>query len=271
MAVTAAGLAETRAAFDGVAAVYGDQNEANPILAAMRARTIAAIRTHVPVGGHLLDLGCGPGTDALTLAGCGYRITAIDASPAMVEAARHRVARAGLADRVGLRRLGIHELQHLPLEPLDGAYSDFGPLNCVPDLAAVARDLATRLRPGAALIASVIGRICPWEIALYAARRDWPRLRVRFADDFVGVPLDGQTVWMRYYSPRTFTAIFERAGFSRVALRALGVLVPPPYLDHVARRHPLAVARLQALEDQVAAWPGVRSLGDHFLIVLTKG
>lgn len=270
MALTAAALSETRAAFDAVAAVYGDQNEANPILAAMRARTIATIRSHVPMGGHLLDLGSGPGTDALTLARWGYRVTGIDASPAMVEAARHGIARAGLGDRVCVRRLGIHELQHLPLEPLDGAYSDFGPLNCVPDLAAVARQLAIRLRPGAPLIASVIGRICPWEIAVYAARRDWARIRVRFADEFVSVPLEGQTVWTRYYSPRTFAAIFEQAGFFQVSLRGLGVLAPPPYLDHVARRHPVAVARLQALEDQVAAWPGVRSIGDHFLIVLKK-
>ena len=100
-------LAETQAAFDGVAADYGRQNEANPILAAMRARTIATIRAAVPPGAHLLDLGCGPATDAVTLGHLGFRITGIDASRAMIDTARegaepaHRKTRTTILGRRG--------------------------------------------------------------------------------------------------------------------------------------------------------------------------
>ena len=45
----------------------------------------------------------------------------------------------------------------------DAAFSNFGPLNCVEDLPAVARQLHEVLRPGGVLVASVIGRVCPWE------------------------------------------------------------------------------------------------------------
>lgn len=41
-------------------------------------------------GGHILDAGCGSGRDAAAFLSCGYRVTAIDASPAMVKAAKHR-------------------------------------------------------------------------------------------------------------------------------------------------------------------------------------
>ena len=102
-------LAETQAAFDGVAADYGRQNEANPILAAMRARTIATIRAAVPPGAHLLDLGCGPATDAVTLGHLGFRITGIDASRAMIDTARERVRAEGLHEMIELRHLGIHQ------------------------------------------------------------------------------------------------------------------------------------------------------------------
>jgi len=271
VAVTARVLIEeTRHAFDGVAAVYDRTNAENVTLCEMRRRTLAAIRAHVPRGGAIIDLGCGPGTDAETLVASGYSVTAIDWSPAMVEEARCRIARAGLEGRVQVHQLGIHELDGLRPAIFDAACSNFGPLNCVPSLADAARLIAKRLRPGGVLVASVIGRVCPWEIALYVSRGDWARLRVRFARSFVAVPLGGRTVWTRYYSPREFERTFAAAGFTRVSLRALGICVPPPYMVGFAERHPSLVASLQRLEDRLASVPMVRALGDHFLMVLQK-
>jgi 2-polyprenyl-3-methyl-5-hydroxy-6-metoxy-1,4-benzoquinol methylase len=261
---------DTRHAFDGVAASYHQSNVENPLLAAMRQRTIALVQRHAPEGGRLLDLGCGPGSDAEVLGKAGYCVTGVDASPAMVAEAQQRMRHAALGDRVSLRNLGIHELDRLPPGTFDVAYSNFGPLNCVPNLQNVARSLAHRLEPGGMLIASVIGRICPWEIALYLARRDWARVRIRFERSFVAVPLEGRTVWMRYYSPAEFTAAFTTAGFRRHSLRALGLVVPPPYLQAFAGRHPALIGTLQAVEDRIGTWPGARNMGDHFLIALRK-
>ena len=54
------------------------------------------------------------------------------------------------------------------------------------------------------------------------------------------------------------------------ALRTLGLVVPPPYLQGFAGRHLSLVATLRRVEDAVGAWPGVRASGDHFLIVMRK-
>src|SRR5262249_22943342 len=221
-------------------------------------------------GGRILDLGCGPGLDDESLAREGYRVTAIDWSPHMVEQARTRIAAAGLSDRVAIRHLGIHQLERLPGEVFDAAFSNFGPLNCVPDLAAAAVNIAARLRPGGLVIASVIGRICPWEIALYASRGNWNRARIRFAADPVRVPLNGQTVWMRYYAPEQFSRVFAAAGFVRVETRGLGGFAPPPYLEAFAKRHPLVTGMLTRLDDLVGGWPLFRRCGDHFLIVMKR-
>ena len=129
-------LADTRHAFDGVAGSYDEANGGNPILCAMRARLHRTLTARVSAGAHLLDLGCGPGTDAVDLAASGYRVTAIDWSPAMVEEARRRARVGGVADRVDIQHVGIHEIERL--EPagasFDAVYSNFGPLNCVSDL-----------------------------------------------------------------------------------------------------------------------------------------
>ncbi|MCU1381894.1 MAG: class SAM-dependent methyltransferase [Acidobacteria bacterium] len=271
MGVTRA-LLDTREAFDGVAAGYDRSNRDNPLLCAMRDRVQRTITALVPPGSRLLDLGCGPGTDATTMAIAGYRVTAIDWSPAMVDEARRRVVDAGVESSVDVQHVGIHEVDRLEdaAARFDAAYANFGPLNCVADLAAAAPRLAATLRPGGLLIASVIGRVCPWEIALYAARGNWSRALIRFRRGVVPVPLDGRTVWTRYISPGECERAFAPAGLRRVSLRALGLLTPPPYLQAFADRHPALVDRLQRAEDRCAGWPVLRGWGDHFVIVMRK-
>jgi SAM-dependent methyltransferase len=44
----------------------------------------------LPEGGAILDLGCGPGFHAARMASKGFRVSAIDATPAFVEAAREK-------------------------------------------------------------------------------------------------------------------------------------------------------------------------------------
>ena len=114
-------LVDTQHAFDGVAEGYHRSNAENPLLCAMRERTLAAVTAYVKPGATLLNLGCGPGTDDEVLARAGYRITAIDSSAAMVDEARRRIARAGLGDRVRVHCLGIQELDRLPAETFDVA------------------------------------------------------------------------------------------------------------------------------------------------------
>ena len=271
MGVMTRALFETREAFDGVAAGYDRSNAENPLLCAMRSRLHGVVRAFVPRGMRLLDLGCGPGTDAVVFASRGYHVTGVDWSLAMVDAARLKTREAGVAGGVDLHHLGIHELDRLgDIPAFAAAYSNFGPLNCVVDLPAAARRIADRLAPGGVLIASVIGRVCPWEIARYAARGDLARIAVRFRRGLVPVPLDGRTVWTRYFHPREFEAIFAAAGMTPVSLRALGLFVPPPYLHPFASRHPRLIAALQRAEDRWGGSPLLRAWGDHFLVVLRK-
>jgi SAM-dependent methyltransferase len=270
VAVIERALLDTQHAFDSVAAEYDRSNSENPTLCAMRRRVLAEVERQVSRGGRILDLGCGPGADDEVLARAGYDVTAIDWSPAMVEQTRRRIVKAGLAERIEVQHLGIHQLDQLDAGAFDAAYSNFGPLNCVPDLLDAAHHIAARLVPNGVLIASVIGRICPWEIALYGGRGEWGRVRVRFASDAVAVPLNGRTVWTRYYSPAEFERACQPAGFVRVSLSALALFAPPPYMKSFAERHPGLADGLLRIDDAVGRWPGLRSLGDHFLMVLRK-
>jgi len=260
-------LQATQAAFDSVAANYDGPLGNNAIIQHFRARLWREVEQRVSRSSRLLDIGCGTGLDAEHFAGLGYEVVATDWSPNMVERTRARISVSGLSDWTTVRLLGAHELDELRGERFDSIYSDLGPLNCVPDLARVAQACALLLGPGGLLIASVMGRVCPWEWAYYTLRGD--RVRAQFRQQRASVPvaLNGETVWTRYYTPQEFYRVFERE-FVLTFYRGLGVFLPPPYLwrDRIRR----FITPLGWLDDGLATWPGLRSIGDHFLMVLTR-
>ena len=260
----------TAQAFDSVAEEYDAANRRNVLLDAMRTRSLRMLAAYAPAGAHVLDLGCGPGTDFDALLRRGYTVTAVENSPRMADQARARAVALGATDRVEVCQLAIEDIASLAPATFDVAYSSFGPLNCVTDLRRVAASVAARIRPGGALVASVIGRMCPWEMACYAWKRNRRRIAVRFSHGFVPVPLGEETVWTRYYWPGEFAKPFLDAGFLRVELRALGLVTPPPYMDAAAQKYPRTTQVLDAIEDRVASLPLMRSCGDHFLIALAR-
>jgi SAM-dependent methyltransferase len=263
-------LGATQDAFDSVAADYDGPRGNNALIQNMRREMWHWLDATFAPRSRLLDIGCGTGLDAIRLAQRGHHVTATDWSSQMVLRTRDRAAGQFLTDRVQAIPLGAHELHRQDAEcAYDGAYSNLGPLNCVPDLGCVAHECARLLRPGGALVFTVIGRVCPWEIAHYLRRRRWARVKVRFARGFVPVGMNGHTIWTRYYAPREFYRAFERH-FTLVRYRGLCVFAPPPYLTWIRERHPGAYERLWRLDRQVSGWPLLRAMGDHFLMVMRK-
>jgi SAM-dependent methyltransferase len=262
-------LVRTRAAFDSVAADY-DGTRTSALLRDMRADVWRYLEPRFAPGSRLLDIGCGPGEDAEHFAALGHRVTAIDWSPRMVERARARAAQPSLHGRLEALCLGAQQLERLPgVATFDGAYSNLGPLNCVPDLQSVAAQCARLLVAGAPLVMVVMGRWCPWEMVHYGLRGRWARIRVRFAPGGAEVGLNGHRVWTAYYTPREVMRAFARA-FEFVHCRGLALCAPPPYLTEFARRRPRTYQWLRGLDQRFAGWPLLRQLGDHFILHLRR-
>jgi ubiquinone/menaquinone biosynthesis C-methylase UbiE len=261
-------LLDTQRAFDSVAADYDGPRGNNELIQRMRGMMWKTIGSELPVGSRLLDIGCGTGLDAVEFARHGYDVVASDWSPEMIERTRARAVDANLASKVSAVHLGVQQL-HLLGGTFDGIYSNFGPLNCAPDMRAVADECARLVRPGGRLVFSVMGRICPWEVGHYALRRRFQRAGVRFARGVQSVGMNGHTIWTYYYMPREFYAAFEEH-FELGSYRALSLFLPPPYMVDRYRRRPAFYERLGRMDDHLGGLPLLRDMGDHFLIVMHR-
>lgn len=263
-------LHETQDAFDSVAADYDGKRGNNALIQDMREEMWRWLDATFAPGSRLIDLGCGTGLDAARMARLGHRVTATDWSPAMVRRTSDRAHAERLGDRLRALNIGAHELCRLEgTGAFDGAYSNLGALNCLPDLQAVSGECARLLKPGGALVFTVIGRVCPWELGHYLLRGRWARARVRYARGAVPVSMNQRTVWTSYYSPREFYRAF-RGHFSLTHYRGVCVFAPPPYLTWVRERHALWHQRLWRLDRRIAGWPLLRAIGDHFLMVMRR-
>jgi SAM-dependent methyltransferase len=261
-------LLETQRAFDSVAADYDGPRGNNELIQRMRLALWDAVPGELTAGGRLLDLGCGTGIDAVEFASRGFKVVATDWSPQMIGRTAARAAAQGLQSKVTALHLGVQQLHRLE-DAFDGIYSNFGPLNCAPDLPAVAAECARLLRPGGKLVFSVMGRICPWELLHYAVRGRFKRACVRAARGATAVGMNRHTIWTYYYLPGEFYRAFARH-FSLDGYRALSLFMPPPYLVDYYRRHRAWCERLGRLDDRLGGLPLLRGMGDHFLIVMRR-
>ena len=253
------------AAFDALAPSYDTEFTAGCLGSLYRRAVWRRLDRTFLSGGRVLDLGCGTGEDAVHLAEAGMRVLAIDASPVMTDVARAKAARRGVPERVEVRELAIERLDELAGSgPFDAVLSNFGALNCVEDLGAVARSLAALTGPGARVALCLMGPLVPWEWAWHllggSPEKAFRRLRRG------GASWHGLRV--RYPTPGTVRRAFR--GFRVQRTSALGALVPPPYAEAWAVRHPVLVRRLDLCERRVEAIAPLPWLADHFLMELVR-
>lgn len=250
-------------AFDRLATEYDDGFTRTVLGDRLRRAVWTRLDTLFKPGDRVLELACGTGEDAVHLGRRGVKVLATDASAEMVRVAGAKVERAGLD--VQVRRLAVEALAELDEPPFDGALSNFGGLNCVTDLSTTGRALAARIRPGGVAVLCVMGPVVPWEWGWFLGHGQPGKAFRRLKPGGV----DWRGLRIRYPSIGTLRRAFA-PGFRMRRVSALGALLPPPYTESWAAKHPKMIGRLDRWERRLDTVPPFPWLADHYLMELER-
>jgi SAM-dependent methyltransferase len=258
----------THAPFDALSEGYDRGFTFSKIGQAQRSAVWKDLSRTFRSGDRVLEIGCGTGIDAGFLAERGVQVVACDSSPAMIRVAARRVREMGAStNTIDLRVLAAENLGALEREaPFDGAFSNFAALNCVEDLHAVGESLGRLLKPGGTALLCFLGPCCFWEIIWYL-RKASPRKAFRRWDS-AGVTAKlapEASVHVRYYGVRSLERIFAPA-FRLRSWSGIGLMVPPSYVESVAKQFPSLLTLAEQSDRVLARCPVIRGFSDHILL-----
>ena len=179
------------------------------------------VEPHIPgfaefprwAGKRVLEIGCGIGTDTISFARAGARVTAVDLSEESIALARQRAELMGLADRITFHCGNAEELpSFVPVEEHDLVYS-FGVIHHAPHPERILEQARQYLKPGGTLKVMVYNRRS-WKVLAIALRygrgRFWD-LRRAVADH--SEAQFGCPVTYTYSTPE-LAAILRRLGYT---------------------------------------------------------
>jgi len=130
-----ADVAATRSAYDTVARDYADQLRSELDRKPMERAMLAAFAELVAAGGHVAEVGCGPGRITAHLAELGLSVEGVDLSPGMIAVAREE--HPSLAFSVGTMEaldfadaslagvVAWYSIIHIPDDRLPGVLAEF--------------------------------------------------------------------------------------------------------------------------------------------------
>lgn len=255
-------------AFSRQAPIFDAIDVANPIIAWMRAHVHQLHDRYIHPGQHVLEVTGGTGIDAVRMAQRGVRVTATDVAPGMVEQLRYKVDAHGVADRMDVMSMDVHDLSPIAGMSFDHVTSNFGGLNCSDRLPQVVRALALHVRSGGTLILVVMPPWCIWELASVLTR-GWVSATRRLRGGGVASNVEGITFPSWYYRPgELIDAVSDLCDVD--ACLPLGLVTPPPHHGQRAVRRPAPYRALMWVDDRLARWRWQASLADHFVLVLRR-
>lgn len=155
-------------------------------------------------GKSALDVGCGAGLLAEPLARLGAQVTAVDAAPELIAAARTHASGAGLA--IDYRACGVEEL--------GGEYdlvTSMEVIEHVADPQAFINELAARLKPDGLLILSTPNRTA------------WSKLlTITLAEGFGHIPKDTHD-FDKFIDPEAMRGLLAQAGMQVIDVEGIAI------------------------------------------------
>jgi len=262
---------DVEAAFDGVAENYDEHILGNPMNLWLRNRSVNYLCKIFRPGELVLEVGCGTGTETISLAKHGVRIIASDISSKMLEVLTRKAKDAGLSTMIVPLHARTYELKErlkqMDCEKIDGAYSTYGAINTEPRLAGLFQDLHSIIRPEGYLVLGVWNKYCLYEMLGYSLKLNPSMAFARLRNP---VPVGRSRFCITSYAYSVGSLMKYTTGLFRLRkVYGVQILLPASNLIKYLPPEPLLslVKKVDVALESHYPW---NNLGDHFLGVYSR-
>lgn len=251
-------------AFSRKADAYDAFGEEHINLARLRRKVYDHVLRFAQPIDRILELNAGTGIDAAFFASRGYAVHAIDIAPGMLDHLAAKIDQQHLRDRLAYQSLSFTDLDRVEGGPFHYVFSNFGGLNCIPDLSWVTRHLPKILAPGGKLTWVIMPPICPWEIALLLKGKVRIATR-RLRRGGTLAHVEGTRFMTYYFTPQH---VLKTLGpnFRLLRLEGLSVFTPPADRLDFPRRFPRLYRTLVKIDDALSPHAPFNHWGDFFIL-----
>ncbi len=255
-------------AFDTYAQTYDDHFTNSLIGKAQREQVYKWLLKFMTFqAGHVLEVNCGTGEDALWMAKQGANVLATDISTGMVEIAKKKSDNTAIE----FKQLDCKHIGSLKLNTYNLIFSNFGGLNCL------SKDELKEFETGCSVLQNkndqlafvIMSSNCWWEKFYFTLKKNRSTATRRKNRDGVNTVLDGNHFTTYYYSPKEIKELFN-LNYNHVSTKPIGFFVPPSYLSGYFKKHKLLFRVLKSLDRIFGNSSFLSNSADHYLIVFKK-
>jgi ubiquinone/menaquinone biosynthesis C-methylase UbiE len=238
--------------------------ENNPLVVYLRNQVRNHVADHISTNNIYLELNAGTGLDAAYFyEKHNLKIVATDISDGMVGKLNARFASPHYENSIQVKKISYENLEKLQPLKFDYVFSNFGGLNCTPNLKDVIASLKPLLNPNAHVTLVIMPRICLWELA-WALKGDFRQAFRRLKSNGTNAKIDAAKFTTWYYSVSEVKRFFGK-DYTLERVEAMSLFYPPPQSTKFAKNNPRLLSILEKADKIFRKLPFFKSKGDHYI------
>jgi len=251
-------------AFSRHSIIYDDYDRENPTLTWMRQQVMNHVLKYLRPNDKILELNSGTGIDAEFFAALGHTVHCTDLSDGMIEQMKKKFSSGDFAEKITVQQCSFTELDKIGTKKFDFIFSNFGGLNCIPDLRESTKFYPSLLNKNGRVCLVILPPICPWEIIQLFRGKLYIAFR-RFNKKGVLANVEGVKFRTYYFSASQVMKALGK-NFKLLKLESLALFTPIPQMEKIPKKLPGLAKLLNKIDEKISGTFPFNRIGDHIIV-----
>jgi len=251
-------------AFSLQSANYDEYDKSNPTLTWMREQVRNHALSFLKPGDKILELNSGTGLDAVFFAEKGFDVHCTDLSDRMIEQIKLKVEKINLPGKITFQQCSYTELDNIRNKKFDFIFSNFGGLNCIPDLSDVTKFFPALVNKNARVCLVILPPVCPWEL-IQIFRGKFSFAFRRFGKNGALANVEGIQFRTYYFNKSNVMNALGKE-FRFLNSKGLGIFTPGPQMEKIPKKFPGLVRLFNRFDEIISGIFPFNRLGDHIIV-----